>query len=345
MAITIKDIAKEAGVSFQAVSAALNDTPGIRLSPEKREMIREIAARLGYRRNFGYNLMHNKPTNTAAIVISTPFMAQEERNRTLSLLLMERFHEMQIATYFFDRMTQSPEENLTHIRELLGRGVEAFIFIGCPIGHLEIQKELKKFHRTMVSFDGSSFERNLQHNAGAARKEIISILREKVGEKFKVLLLEGSRSPFFPDALQELYPDSDIEDIWQQKVIYMPRISWEGDLAAMLFTNAYTAVEKLLKTAPDIRGFCFSNDAQALGAAAYLTTHDFTVGKDVFVAGFNADLSVRMQTAPIITAALPYSKVVDILIRESYSKEAFSDEIKWEVISGNTMLRSMSEKS
>ena len=344
MAVTIKDIAKEAGVSFQAVSAVLNDTPGIRVSAEKREQILEIVKRLGYRRNFGYNLMHNKPTNTAAIIISTPFMAQEERNRTLSLQLMERFNDMQIATYFFDRMTKSPEQNLKHIRELIGRGVEAFIFIGCPIGHLEIQKELKKFHRTMVSFDGIGFDRNLQHDAHSARKKIISVLREKVGEKFKVLLQEGSRSPFFPNALQELYPDLDIEDIWQQKVIYMPRISWEGDLAAMLFTNAYTAVEKLLKTAPDIRGFCFSNDAQALGAAAYLTTHGFTVGKDVFVAGFNADLSVRMQTNPIITAALPYSKVVDILIRESYSRESFSDEIKWDVIYGNTMLQSMDKK-
>ena len=344
MAVTIKDIAKEAGVSFQAVSAVLNDTPGIRVSAEKREQILEIVKRLGYRRNFGYNLMHNKPTNTAAIIISTPFMAQEERNRTLSLQLMERFNDMQIATYFFDRMTKSPEQNLKHIRELIGRGVEAFIFIGCPIGHLEIQKELKKFHRTMVSFDGIGFDRNLQHDAHSARKKIISVLREKVGEKFKVLLQEGSRSPFFLNALQELYPDSDIEDIWQQKVIYMPRISWEGDLAAMMFTNAYTAVEKLLKTAPDIRGFCFNNDAQALGAAAYLSTHGFTIGKDVFVAGFNADLSVRMQTNPIITAALPYSKVVDILIRESYSKEAFSDEIKWDVIYGNTMLQSMDKK-
>ena len=344
MAVTIKDIAKEAGVSFQAVSAVLNDTPGIRVSAEKREQILEIVKRLGYRRNFGYNLMHNKPTNTAAIIISTPFMAQEERNRTLSLQLMERFNDMQIATYFFDRMTKSPEQNLKHIRELIGRGVEAFIFIGCPIGHLEIQKELKKFHRTMVSFDGIGFDRNLQHDAHSARKKIISVLQEKVGEKFKVLLQEGSRSPFFPNALQELYPDLDIEDIWQQKVIYMPRISWEGDLAAMQFTNAYTAVEKLLKTAPDIRGFCFNNDAQALGAAAYLSTHGFTIGKDVFVAGFNADLSVRMQTNPIITAALPYSKVVDILIRESYSKEAFSDEIKWDVIYGNTMLQSMDKK-
>ena len=344
MAVTIKDIAKEAGVSFQTVSAVLNDTPGIRVSAEKREQILEIVKRLGYRRNFGYKLMHNKPTNTAAIIISTPFMAQEERNRTLSLQLMERFNDMQIATYFFDRMTQSPEENLKHIRELLGRGVEAFIFLGCPIGHLEIQSELKKFHRTMVSFDGSSFERNLQHNAGAARKEIISILREKVGEKFKILLLKRRRSPFFFEALQELYPDSEIEDIWQQKVFHIPDISWEGDFNAMQFSNAYTAVKELLKAEPEIRGFCFSNDAQALGAAAYLTTHGFTVGKDVFVAGFNADLSVRMQTAPIITAALPYSKVVDILIRESYSKEAFSDEIKWEVISGNTMLHSVNEK-
>lgn len=344
MAVTIKDIAKEAGVSFQAVSAVLNNTPGIRVSAERREQIMEIVERLGYRRNFGYNLMHNKPTNTAAIIISTPYMAQEERNRILSLQLMARFNAMQIATYYFDRMTKFPEQNLKHIRELIGRGVEAFIFLGCPIGHLEIQKELKKFHRTMVSFDGSGFDRNLQHDAHSARKKIISVLREKVEENFRILLLGEKRSPFFLQALQELYPEFDIDEVWQHKVVQMPDIQWEDDLNSMQFANAGTAVEKLLKKQPEIRGFCFSNDVLALGAAAYLTTHGFTIGKDVFVSGFNADLSVRMQTNPIITATLPYDKVVEILIRESYSKEKFSDVIKWEVIQGNTMLRNMDKK-
>ena len=48
-AVTIYDVAKEAGVSIATVSKALNDSSTI--SERTKENIREIAGRLGYRRN------------------------------------------------------------------------------------------------------------------------------------------------------------------------------------------------------------------------------------------------------------------------------------------------------
>ena len=47
--LTIRDIAREAGVSRAAVSFALNDRPGV--SPSTRAKILEIAARMGWRPN------------------------------------------------------------------------------------------------------------------------------------------------------------------------------------------------------------------------------------------------------------------------------------------------------
>ena len=46
MAVTIYDVAKEAGVSIGTVSKALNDSYTI--PDQTKEMIREIADRLGY---------------------------------------------------------------------------------------------------------------------------------------------------------------------------------------------------------------------------------------------------------------------------------------------------------
>ena len=51
MRVTLKAIAAKANVSTMAVSAALNNTTGVRLSAEKREHIRKIAAEMGYRPN------------------------------------------------------------------------------------------------------------------------------------------------------------------------------------------------------------------------------------------------------------------------------------------------------
>ncbi|RLC59635.1 MAG: LacI family transcriptional regulator, partial [Chloroflexota bacterium] len=45
---TQRQIAREAGVSRTAVSLVLNNVPGVRISPETRQRILEVARRLNY---------------------------------------------------------------------------------------------------------------------------------------------------------------------------------------------------------------------------------------------------------------------------------------------------------
>lgn len=75
--VTIKDIAKIAGVSYATVSRALSDSPEI--SAETRARIKEICAREGYRANtLARSLISNK-TNVLGLVvpdISKPFYAE-----------------------------------------------------------------------------------------------------------------------------------------------------------------------------------------------------------------------------------------------------------------------------
>lgn len=75
--VTIKDIAKIAGVSYATVSRALSDSPEI--SADTRARIKEICAREGYRANtLARSLISNK-TNVLGLVvpdISKPFYAE-----------------------------------------------------------------------------------------------------------------------------------------------------------------------------------------------------------------------------------------------------------------------------
>lgn len=69
LAVTIKDIAKECGVSRQSVSYALTGTG--RLSQATRERIIEVARRLGYRPNSIARTMRTGRFNAATLLLST----------------------------------------------------------------------------------------------------------------------------------------------------------------------------------------------------------------------------------------------------------------------------------
>ncbi|OKL49766.1 hypothetical protein BSR29_02125 [Boudabousia liubingyangii] len=68
--ITIKDIARAAGVSPSAVSFALNNRPGV--SKEKREKIMEVADELGWRPSFFARSLPSAKANTVGLVIARP---------------------------------------------------------------------------------------------------------------------------------------------------------------------------------------------------------------------------------------------------------------------------------
>jgi LacI family transcriptional regulator len=75
--VTIKDIAKKAGVSINTVSRALNNKPDI--NPETKKKVLEIAKELGYIRDLSALSLKNGVTRTIGVVFedsSNPFYAE-----------------------------------------------------------------------------------------------------------------------------------------------------------------------------------------------------------------------------------------------------------------------------
>jgi len=66
--VTLRDVAKEADVSYQTVSRAVNGLPGI--NPATRDRILELARKLGYRRNSAAGMLRTNRSRTIGVVIS-----------------------------------------------------------------------------------------------------------------------------------------------------------------------------------------------------------------------------------------------------------------------------------
>ena len=86
--VTIRDVAREAGVSVTTVSQALNRPEGSRVAEGTRRTVREVARRLGYRANPSARALRTSRTDTIALIgrdlVTTEFLgglirgAQEE---------------------------------------------------------------------------------------------------------------------------------------------------------------------------------------------------------------------------------------------------------------------------
>jgi len=93
MNVTIKDIARLAGVSYSTVSKALNDSPLVR--PETKARIVELAAQLGYEPNFAAKSLVSRRSMTVGVLLpSLERVALSALVSRINDALSERGYEM-----------------------------------------------------------------------------------------------------------------------------------------------------------------------------------------------------------------------------------------------------------
>lgn len=128
MAVTIKDVAKQAGVSPATVSRVIADNP--RISVKTKEKVREVMKELGYYPNFQARNLAAKNSrtlgvimeNSAALAFQNPFFPEVLRG------ISTRAHESQYGLYLSTGATQ--EEIYGEVVEMVqGRRVDGIVLL------------------------------------------------------------------------------------------------------------------------------------------------------------------------------------------------------------------------
>lgn len=140
--ITIRDVAREAGVSVTLVSFVMNakrdkdgnlDCP---VNPETAKRVLEVAQRLGYRRNFAAASLRSGRSNTIAVIpndISNKFFAG------ISRCIEDKAHEFGY-TVFFASSDENADKLEAVMDAVLAHNIDGVIVAPCTDGDQAIAK-------------------------------------------------------------------------------------------------------------------------------------------------------------------------------------------------------------
>lgn len=289
MAIRLKDIAEELGVSVVTVSKVLRGKTDI--GERTRRRVLERMKELNYRPNMLARGLASGRTHTVGLVVPDlvhPFFA--EFAKSLAAVLRANEHALILAS-----SEESPEVEAEEIRTLLLRGVDVLLLASCRVG-LRLVPELAETEVPCLLFDRSLARTKLPFvgsddvRAGElATEHLLEIGRRRVAHIGGLRTSPSiDRAKGFERALQRHR-----RKIPEGYVLRYERLEDGGDRVG------FEAMGQLLRMRrrPDAV-FCY-NDLTAVGAIEAVTDAGLRVPEDVAVIGCGNFRYARYLRVPL----------------------------------------------
>lgn len=272
MNITIKDIARELGVSYSSISRALNGKEGV--SDATRTSIVETAKRMGYQPNELARGLVNKVSKTVGVIIpdiNNPFFGEIVTGITQAA----KESDYDIFLCISDWDSKNEKEYLNALRK---KRVDGIILKparnDCFENYEEIKIPLMIIENHEENKSHSSVEVDNERGGYLAAKHLLDCGYKKLGlilgreDKFASRQRLKGAEKALKDYKMMLCPDSVIEGSF----------SIEG---------GRLSAKALMEKDPDIDAIFGMNDLIALGALQYLSEEQIAVPEKVGVIGFD----------------------------------------------------------
>ncbi|PAB59204.1 LacI family DNA-binding transcriptional regulator [Anaeromicrobium sediminis] len=287
MSITIKDIAKQAGVSISTVSRVINGSKPV--SNEIRQKVMQIIEETGYMPNPIARSLVMKKSQLIGVVV--PDISNTFINEILSGIeeigRMYNYDILLCSTY------GDQEQELRYLNLLKAKQVEGIVFmtweldeklikyisnIDTPV--VLINRNTDKLEIPSVSIDNFKAAYEItEYLINKGHKEI-ALMRRQGHDAFSLRIYEG-----YKKALE----DNDIP--LNENIVY------EGEYK---IEKGYELTEKLIEGKNVPTAIFASNDVMAIGAINALFDNGYNVPNDVSVVGFN-DIELSSIYRPKLT--------------------------------------------
>ncbi|MBD1370928.1 catabolite control protein A [Hazenella sp. IB182357] len=287
-AITIYDVAREAGVSMATVSRVVNGNPNVK--PSTRKKVLNTIRELGYRPNAVARGLASKKTTTVGVVIpdiSNAFYAELTRGIE-DIATMYHYH------IILSNSDLNQEKEYQLINAFFEKQVDGLLFLG---------GELTNLHRETFSASTVPVVLAATEDDTAQLPYVTINQKEAAKEATQVLLEEGHEHiAFIGEALSDPvtgyprysgYKEALLE---QGKPISEKRIR----IGDGRYRSGYQLMTELINENPDLTAVFATSDEMAVGAIHAVQDQGKKVPTDISVIGFN-NIPLSSQVRPLLS--------------------------------------------
>lgn len=303
MATSIKDVAKEAGVSIATVSRVLNDIDVVNEDTKKKVV--DAIKKLGYRPNIVARSLKTQRTKTIGILlpdISNQFYPEIVRGAED----VSNIYDYNIILCNSDLDIEKEKEYLRVLKEKMVDGV---IYMSSSLNTeiLELINELDLKTVLVETKDKEGLLPSVTIDNVKASYDSTKLLIEKgikqiafIGTEKESQNAWGDRYVGYENAMNEAGIEIDPELVY---------------LSSMKVKSGYEGVQKFLKQNKKFNGVVCASDDIAMGAINALRDSKLRIPEDVSVVGFNDNFAASIFYPKITTISQPTYDMGSVAMR------------------------------
>ena len=291
--MTIKDVAREAGVSVATVSRVWNEAAFV--SPETRQRVAEVATRLGYSPHGAARSLITRTTFALGVLLPDLY------GEFFSEIIRGIDHTAQAAGYHIlvSSSHDSKDEIDAALRSMRGR-VDGMIIMSPD---LDAQRTL---HTLQGSFpvvllnggvDANEFDSITIENHTGAREMTLHLVKHG---HTRIAMIAGPQRNY--DAAERLrgYETA----LMESGIVHDDSLVVLGDFSEL---SGHAAAMQLLSMTQRPTAIFAANDSMAIGALSALHESGLRVPQDIAVAGFDDIPLARYMNPPLSTVHVDIS--------------------------------------
>lgn len=280
--ITIKDIAREAGVSISLVSFVMNNRIGAdgkrkyRVSEDTRDRVLEVARRLNYKPNSAARNLRQGRSHVIGVILS-------DMSNIFYGVIARQFEELAFQkgyTVLFGSSDENAEKFSTLVQSFLDKAVEGFIVVPCT-GSEDTMKMLQNTGIPLVVID--------RHQEGIHVPNVYTDNADAMDQALNHLMGQGAKNIAMVSYAMRISSMTDREERFssflREKGVEHP----EGHIYHLSFDMKPEEIRRVaeLLVVGKFDGVVFASNVLAVSVLKLLHRRGIAVMKDVKVVSFD----------------------------------------------------------